>query len=119
VVTPYPDFVRDYNKAEGADFRLMFEGMFGVEGPALQARLALEQPLAMVDSITTPLQILTDEGAFNIDAEQSLELHRALWKRQVPGEVIVSRGGDVPASKERLRRTHEWFCRWLTQECAM
>jgi dipeptidyl aminopeptidase/acylaminoacyl peptidase len=119
VVTPYPDFVRDYNKAGGADFRLMFEGMLGAEGPALQARLAREQPLALVDSITTPLQILTDEGAFNIDAEQSIELHRLLWKRQVPGEVIVSRGGDVAGSKERLRRTREWFCRWLTKQCAL
>ena len=117
VVSPYPDFVRDYNKAGGADFRLMFEGMLGAKGPDLQASLAREQPLARVDSIATPLQIITDEGAFNIDAEQSLELHRALWARQVPGEVIVARGGDVAAAKERLRRTREWFCRWLRTPC--
>ncbi len=116
VVTPYPDFVREYNKAGGADFRLMFEGMFAATGLALQASLAREQPMARVDSIATPLQILTDESAFNIDAEQSLALHRALWERRVPGEVIVSRSGDVAASRERLRRTREWFCRWLQSD---
>ena len=116
VVTPYPDFVRDYNKAGGADFRLMFEGMLGMTGPALQAALAREQPMSRADSIATPLQILTDESAFNIDAEQSLALHRALWARRVPGEVIVSRGDDVAASRERLRRTREWFCRWLQSD---
>ncbi len=118
VVTPYPDFVRDYNKSAAADFRLMFEGMFEAKGPALQAALAREQPIARADSIRTPLQIITDEGAFNIDAEQSLALHRALWTNRVPGEVVISRGGDVAASRERIRRTREWFCRWLTPAVA-
>jgi hypothetical protein len=111
-VTPYPDFVRDFHKASG-DFQLMFEGMAGTSGPELQAFLAREQPMSRVDSIMTPLQIITDEAAFSIDTEQSLELHRALWKRRVPGEVIVSRSGDVAASKEQIRRTTEWFRRWL------
>lgn len=114
VVTPYPDFVRDYNKSAAADFRLMFEGLFAAKGPVLQAALAREQPIARADSIRTPLQIITDEGAFNIDAQQSLALHRALWTNRVPGEVVISRGGDVAASRERIRRTREWFCRWLT-----
>ena len=112
VVTPYPDFVRDYQKASG-DFHLMFEGMAGTSGPDLEAFLAREQPLARVDSIETPVQIITDEAAFSIDTEQSLALHRALWKRRVPGEVIVTRAGDVAASKEQIRRTTEWFRRWL------
>jgi dipeptidyl aminopeptidase/acylaminoacyl peptidase len=112
VVTPYPDFVRDYQKA-GGDFQLMFEGMAGASGRALQAFLEREQPMARVDSIETPLQIITDEAAFSIDTEQSLALHRALWKRRVPGEVIVTRGGDVAASKEQIRRTTAWFRRWL------
>ena len=112
VVTPYPDFVRDFQKASG-DFQLMFEGMAGTSGPALQAFLRREQPMARVDSIETPLQIITDEAAFSIDTEQSLALHHALWKRQVPGEVIVTRAGDVAASKEQIRRTTEWFRRWL------
>jgi len=112
VVTPYPDFVRDFHKASG-DFQLMFEGMAGTSGPELQAFLARAQPMSRVDSIMTPLQIITDEAAFSIDTEQSLELHRALWKRRVPGEVIVSRSGDVAASKEQIRRTTEWFRRWL------
>jgi dipeptidyl aminopeptidase/acylaminoacyl peptidase len=114
VVTPYPDFLRDYQKA-GGDFHLMFEGMAGTSGPGLQAFLAREQPMARVDSIATPLQIITDEAAFSIDTEQSLELHRALWRRRVPGEVIVTRAGDVAASKEQIRRTTEWFRRWLVR----
>jgi dipeptidyl aminopeptidase/acylaminoacyl peptidase len=112
VVAPYPDFVRDFEKA-GGDFHLMFEGMAGTSGPGLQAFLEREQPMARVDSVETPLQIITDEAAFSIDTEQSLALHRALWRRQVPGEVIVTRGGDVAASKEQIRRTTAWFRRWL------
>ena len=60
-----------------------------------------------------PYAIITDEAAFSIDTEQSLALHRALWKRRVPGEVIVTRAGDVAASREQIRRTTEWFRRWL------
>ena len=112
VVTPYPDFVRDFSKA-GGDFQLMFRGMAGRDGSELETFLAREQPMARVDSIDTPLQIITDEAAFSIDTEQSLALHRALWTRQVPGELIVTRAGDVAASKESIRRTMEWFRRWL------
>ena len=113
VETPYPDFVRDYNKSATADFRLMFEGMFDASGPELLRLLAREQPIARAGEIKTPLQILTDEGAFNIDAEQSLALHRALWANQVPGEIIISRGGGLPEARERLRRTRQWFRHWL------
>jgi dipeptidyl aminopeptidase/acylaminoacyl peptidase len=113
VVTPYPDFVRDYNKSATADFRLMFEGRFGARGGKLQALLEREQPIAQAGEIRTPLQILTDEGAFNIDAEQSLALHRALWAGRVPGEIVISRGGSLDDARERLRRTREWFRRWL------
>ena len=116
VETPYPDFVRDYTKSATADFRLMFEGMFGASGRELLALLAREQPLARAADIKTPLQILTDEGAFNIDAEQSLALHRVLWAGQVPGEIVISRGASLADAREKLRRTRQWFRRWLAPD---
>ena len=111
VHNPYPDLVAEYGKSSD-DFHLMYHGLFGGSPQTVPEVYARESPINALERIVTPVQIIADEDAFSIPTSQSLELHRRLLERNVPGEITLFRGRDIPATLEMLRRNVAWFDRW-------
>ena len=111
VHNPYPDLVAEYRKSSD-DFRLMHAGLYGGSPEEVPDVYARESPIAAVARITSPIQIVADEDAFSIPTSQSVLLHRRLLERNVPGELILFRGRDIPATLELLRRNIAWLDRW-------
>jgi dipeptidyl aminopeptidase/acylaminoacyl peptidase len=111
VHNPYPDLVAEYAKS-GDDFHLMHRGLYGGSPQDVPEVYARESPINALERIATPVQIVADEDAFNIPTSQSLLFHRRLLERNVPGEIMLFRGRDIPATLEMLRRNLAWFDRW-------
>jgi dipeptidyl aminopeptidase/acylaminoacyl peptidase len=95
-------------------------------GGAGEERLLERSPLAFADRITTPLLLLHAGDDLRCPFSESLQLFVALRRRRQPVELVRYPGTShtmdwpgvgTPAQRcDRLRRTLEWFQRFLLPE---
>ncbi|MBX5455780.1 MAG: S9 family peptidase [Thermogemmatispora sp.] len=95
-------------------------------GGAGEERLLERSPLAFIDRITTPLLLLHAGDDLRCPFSESLQLFTALRKRRQIVELVRYPGTShtmdwptvgTPVQRcDRLRRTLEWFQRFLLQE---
>ena len=114
-VSGISDWVSFHHTTTISDFDLLF-----VPGEPLEANgeYVRRSPLTHVDSVTTPVLMLTGQQDRDVPPSQSMELHRALTMRGRVSEWVLypEEGhvvGDFPAVADAVARTVAWFERHM------